>query len=246
MSILLSQLLVKPWLRFVALANALMPGIMGILLFLPQVASGPFASSHPAQPGPAGVSHLGAEANTAPASTSLSSSQFSYSPDSGIIPALNSVAPASSTPGATFADSTVGQSLPLAASNVEDFSHSAGKQFTSTWTNLPQNYGDVQPSSALLLEGKNGTISQNPQDIAVPLAFTTPDDGATPSQQAALDRLRSEFAGSLDAQGTDPNSSEYARLWRQEQEANDSSFEQQFGTQAFIEAQLAQAHGGAN
>jgi len=246
MPILLSQLLLKPWLYLVALANALVLGLLGILLFLPQGAGGPFTSSHPAQPGPAGISHLVAGANTVSASTSLESPRFSDSSNTGHLPAVNSFVPASSARGTTFADSPVEQSLPSTTSNVEDSSYRAGRQLINTSANAPENYREIQPSGAALLAGASGPTNQKPQDVAIPLAFTTPDDAATPSQQAALERLRSEFASEIGSQGGDPNSLEYARLWRQEQATNDSSFEQQFGTQAFIDAQLAQDHSGAN
>jgi hypothetical protein len=42
-----------------------------------------------------------------------------------------------------------------------------------------------------------------------------------------------------------PNSPAYTSVWQSAQELSDSNYAQQFGTQAFINAQLAQVHGGA-
>lgn len=246
MPTLLSQILMRPWLYSVAIANALLLGLLSVILFLPPGAGSPLAFLSPARPGPDRTSHPAEESIATAASTSQESPQFYDPSNTGSLPAINSVAPASSARATTSADSPAEQSLPLAASDVEYSSHSGGEGFTTAPGSVPQNDGHAQPASALLPEGKTESASQKPQDVAIPLAYTTPDDGTTPSQQAALGRLRNDFANSINSLGADPSSPEYKRVWQQEQEMNDSRFEQQFGTEAFIQAQLAQYHQGAS
>jgi hypothetical protein len=92
----------------------------------------------------------------------------------------------------------------------------------------------------------NGPATATTPDVTIPLAYTTSTDGATPSQAATLYRVQKDFADDLAAQGQSPDDLAYARAWRAAQTLSDSHFEQQFGAQAFIQAQLAQVHGGAN
>ena len=79
--------------------------------------------------------------------------------------------------------------------------------------------------------------------VTVPLAYTTGADGATPSQAAALNRLQTDFNKSVTGQGGDPNSVAYLQAWKAAQAISDSNYEQQFGTVAFVQEQLAQVHG---
>ncbi len=81
--------------------------------------------------------------------------------------------------------------------------------------------------------------------VAVPLAFTTSAEGATPSQAGVLNRLQNEFVNNVGGQNGNPNDPAYAQAWRAAQALSDSDYEQQFGVQAFVAAQLAQTHGGA-
>lgn len=80
--------------------------------------------------------------------------------------------------------------------------------------------------------------------VSVPLAFTTSDEGATPSQGAALDRIRRDFNDNIASQKLGPDAPGYGEAWRAAQEVSDSTYEQQFGADAFIAAQLARVHGG--
>jgi hypothetical protein len=98
------------------------------------------------------------------------------------------------------------------------------------------------PSSFTYSAG--GYANDLPPVITVPLAFTTRADGATRAQAAALGRLESAFAAALAGPARNPDDPAYAKAWRAAQTLSDSNFEQQFGTRAFIEAQLAQYHGG--
>jgi hypothetical protein len=46
----------------------------------------------------------------------------------------------------------------------------------------------------------------------------------------------------MNSQGANPTTPAYAHAWQVAQQQNDWSFRQQFGTEAFIAAQLAQVH----
>jgi len=94
--------------------------------------------------------------------------------------------------------------------------------------------------------GQFAPVNEAAPAVSVPLAFTTPADGATPSQAAVLGRLQKEFVDNIGGPNQNPNDPAYAPAWQAAQAVSDSNFEEQFGTQAFVQAQLAQVHGGAN
>jgi hypothetical protein len=109
------------------------------------------------------------------------------------------------------------------------------------------NQAAAHPADFNPIEGATvAPAGQAQKAAAVPLAFTTPADGATPAQAATLGRLQSEFATAVNSQGQSSTDPAYAQTWQAAQELSDSNYEQQFGTEAFIQAQLAQAHGRAN
>jgi len=91
----------------------------------------------------------------------------------------------------------------------------------------------------------SGAVSDPTPTISLPLADTTPSNGATAREAAVLNRLQGDFADTMNGQTADPTSPAYAQAWQGAQEQSDWNFKQQFGTEAFIEAQLAQAHGAA-
>ena len=92
----------------------------------------------------------------------------------------------------------------------------------------------------------HASANDAPRVVAVPLAFTTSAEGATPSQAAALGRLENDFADDLGGPNQNPDDPAYAQNWQAAQALSDANFAQQFGWQAFVKAQLAQVHGGAN
>ena len=249
MPILFSQLLAKPWLYLVALANALLLIVLAVLLFLPPDPLRAFLPpSNPAALSAENASNPSPHTAAPSMGARMSPSFVSNSPYTGDVPSHIMNLSQLSHESAPASDSlqTV-QAIPPGATSPFESSQSlsdTGRQPVPALA--ANNTNDSATSGASLPESAIAYTTAKPQDISVPLAFTTPDDGAMPSQQAALERLRSEFASTVGDQGADPNSAAYARLWRQEQATNDSTYEQQFGTEAFIEAQLLQVHSGAN
>jgi hypothetical protein len=109
----------------------------------------------------------------------------------------------------------------------------------------PSTTQDAQSNAVALTPATDNAASVLPPGVSVPLAFTTSPEGATPGQAATLDRLQRVFASRVNGANKQPNSPAYTSVWQSAQELSDSNYAQQFGTQAFINAQLAQVHGGA-
>ncbi|MGA3169507.1 MAG: hypothetical protein ABSE62_00695 [Chthoniobacteraceae bacterium] len=131
-------------------------------------------------------------------------------------------------------------SLPSDSPNANDNPTDSGAP--ASWS--PASHPAIAGGSPVgVIAGKIATVVEPPA-ASTPLALTTPADGATPSQAAVLQRLQNDFVSSVSTPGQNFDSAAYAKTWRVAQELSDSNFAQQFGSEAFIEAQLAQVHGG--
>ena len=238
MPILISQLVMKPVLVTMAFVNLALVGAFTFLLLVP--ANGPRIVS----------SILPKAHHSADASQAL--------PRAGV-PLSSQIRSGVPSPASPTSATRV---VP-----VEPFSHSAGVNgHARIIQSSLSEFTDVASISAVGNSGRQVSIgraatfgpvaissvaaapeaSTQPNVVTVPLAYTAPIDQATPSQSAALQRLQKDFADGVTAQAQDPNGPAYAAAWQSAQSLSDSNFEQQFGTQAFIQAQLAQVHGGTH
>jgi hypothetical protein len=88
------------------------------------------------------------------------------------------------------------------------------------------------------------SINDAPAAVSVPFAFTTSPDGATPDQNAALNRLQSNFDSAVTSQNQNPNDPAYANTWQAAQAQSDATYAQDFGWQAFVQQQIQQVQAG--
>jgi len=250
MPLLLSQLVVKPVLYTMALLNVVLLGVCGFLLLFPSGdsrmarsvfpqfyfsadLSKPFApaSAIPEKPGLAGAALQDPNGSSEPSLvTPLTASRVvpAASASGGLAPSFNREripSSFSSTPNDDASADTVTREFPPRQSTEQGFS--------SQTVDRPVSFDAVSANNA------------SPA-VSVPVAFTTSADGATASQAAALGRLQGEFVNNLGGQTQNPNNPAYLQSWQAAQALSDSNFAQQFGWQAFVAAQLAQVHGGAN
>jgi len=255
MPCLISQLVMKPVLYTMAALNFLLLGACACLL-LPAAGShlaasifpGFSSSSQPranadaaaqarsltAAPATAAVKQPGAPSDAAPAyATSADSKGVIIAASASGVPApfldreqFAAARAVESAAAAQFAAPSAAQPASAAAQPVREFSG-----------------GPVE--SRVVSINSAAAAADSPAPAAVPVAFTTSDEGATPAQAAALGRLQKDFAGTVNSSpNQNPNSAVYAQTWQAAQAASDANFAQQFGWQAFVQAQLAQAHGG--
>lgn len=261
MPILISQIVMKPSLYALAVINTVILGAFAFLLFAPSGASH-LATSLSLQ------SHSSSD-------PARHSAQFDPYSGQSLPPNARSTSGAPSAPAPRMAPAAVSRVV-LAASVSGDmtpsfvpastFDETSAKSSAASALDVASETPARQPAhwSAPAQIPAQSTYYSNPlaayvpaaaaaQDVPpappappIPLAFTTPTDGATPSQAAALNRLQREFSDTINSgQNQDPNSPAYSQAWQDAQKVSDSNFEQQFGTQAFIQAQLAVAHGAA-
>jgi hypothetical protein len=249
MPFLLSQLVVKRFLYTVAVMNTLLLGVCGWLFLAPS----------------------GGANQTAPAfSPSNSIAPASAIPDQpGLAGAAFQPHPAQPAAAGAFVDDRA--SHPVLAGSVSgepDVGTSGPDRISLAWSSEPDsdqlsNAGEVtraftvlqaQPpgqatahtaaeSFAIAATSPAAASNAAAPAPAVPLAFTTSPNGATPTQAAALGRLRQDFVDNLGGQNQNPNTPAYAQSWQTAQVLSDSNYAQQFGWQAFVQAQLAQVHG---
>ena len=109
--------------------------------------------------------------------------------------------------------------------------------------------GAAGSSSSLALPGSIGYLPDGAAAASpgIPLAFTAYDDGATasPSQAATLANLQDQFKNEV-GQTHNPNDPAYAEKWMNAEEESDANFRRLLGWQAYVQAQLAQLHGGGS
>jgi len=224
-----------------AAANALLLGIFGYLVLCPVKDSHltDFSQSRLSTEGaPAPVSAIpeqpGLAANPLQAAAPLSdpASGGKLSQTAGWLDSTTQapVLPSPSSDSHNANDTSANPDMPAARSR-------AVQPITGRVTSANTTAGEVP--------GIISTIAL-PPNAATPLALTTSPEGATPSQAAALGRLQNDFVESVSRQGQNFESGAYAKTWQAAQALSDSNFAQQFGSEAFIEAQLAQFHGGAD
>jgi hypothetical protein len=247
MTILYSQLTTKPILLSMAAANFLLLGVCGYLFCRPAENRSPgntggvFYWSKDSAIDPRGAVWNGRGKEGAKAGGT-----YTYNP------AADSRFFADSGRPSTYAeqgDTEPGEEAFSTAS--ESLSHAAGEQAsgeTSASVGQPgrpwQSAGGIAaPAITSDILEKASAITP-PANGATPLAFSTSDDGATPEQAAALDRLREDFITNVSGEGQNFDNAAYAKTWQEAQELSDSNYEQQFGAEAFIDAQLSQVHGG--
>jgi hypothetical protein len=229
MTILLSQLAMRPVLYAMALANVLLLGICGYLAFVPAHRSPslliPEFSTSP--------SKFSAPASAIPDQTGLAGAALQSPLSSRALSPVTFVTPADSEPSVSATD-RLGQ----------HFSDSTG----STKISARPDAGFKATSravSGLAQSPSSAPAVQFGQQVSVPLAFTTPTDAANPAQAAALGNLQTRFASDVTSARQNPNDPAYAQTWQAAQAQNDAEYEAEFGTMAFVEHQLAQGHGGA-
>jgi len=241
---------VKRFLYTVAVMNTLLLGVCGWLFLAPsggahQTApalshSGSFApaSAIPGQPGLAGA------ALQSPSTEQAAASAPEHEPETRVVLAASiSGEPAGhpAQPGrltdAWSSDPDQGSALDsgqaMRAPAILEASPSA------------QVCGHIESATFVAAVNSQAASSDVSAPVSsVPLAFTTSADGATPSQAAALGRLRQDFVNNLGGPNQNPDTPAYAQSWQTAQSLSDSNYAQQFGWQAFVHAQLAQVHGG--
>jgi hypothetical protein len=252
MPILIFQLATRPILLTMALVNVVLLAVCGYLLLVPAGGAALVASFLSEDHVPAGDS-LGVSTSTTPKQTEWVGS---IRPVRG----HSMVSSPSSKAGIAATEATeVQPSSPVDPMPNHSEDHTFGPLFAGARYNAASFVAGLSPQPAFFSQTVarstsfspvdayvNGPATATTLDATIPLAYTTSADNATPSQAAALDRLQKDFADALAAQGQSPDDPAYARAWRSAQIVSDSNFEQQFGSQAFIQAQLAQVHGGAN
>jgi hypothetical protein len=238
MPILFCQLATKPILSVMAAANILLLAVCGYMLLR--------------QPESPLLNPSGDSASHGDSSLALPNSVSARPAESVIsapLPARNSTAvgiPATAFNGDTYhasrPDSEVGQLVESSQSPVGQDDNSNDSAVSVASPEVHQTYTATSAIAGKVSEAAEAIVA--PQNASVPLALTTSADGATPSQAAALDHLRQDFVNTVAGNGQPFDSQAYVRTWQNAQQSSDSNFAQQFGTEAFIEAQLAQYHGG--
>jgi len=242
MTVLLSQLVMKPVLFTMAVANVVLLGVCAYFLLAPSGDPHPaFLVSHPSSSHdderaigaqPTGIEKAGSTEIQGHAATE---------PQTSPIAVRGHEAPTPSTAGAgdavsnedylNFANRT--------ASSVD--TRDAGSEETARRV-LPSSQAEERAVSAGTATYSTISQSSNPESPppAVPLAFSTSSNGASPAQAATLDRLQHEFVNNVGGPNQNPNDPAYAEAWQATQALSDSNYEQQFGVQAFLEKQLEQ------
>jgi hypothetical protein len=249
MPFLFSQLVVKRFLYTVAVLNTALLGVCAYLFLAPSsggsgtvpvfTASKSFApaSAIPDQPGLAGAAFQPRSIQPAPDSVP------------GREPAARVVLAASVSGEPDGRPAQPGRVTDSWSSDPEENSvHDSGPVMlaptileAATSTQSAVHIGSASFAAAVT----SPAAASDVRAPAVPLAFTTSANGATPSQAAALGRLQQGFVNDLGGQNQNPNTPAYAQSWQAAQALSDSNYAQQFGWQAFVQAQLAQVHGGA-
>jgi len=251
MPFLLSQLVVKRFLYTVAVLNTLLLGVCGWLFlapsgrahqivpaFSPSESSAP-ASAIPDQPGLAGA------AFQSPSTKSATASAPEHEPQTRVVLAASVSGDPDGHP------SQPGRLANAWSSDPDQGTVPDSGQAVRAPTILaasPSAQAARRIESASLVAAVNPPAASSDVSTpapAVPLAFTTSADGATPSQAAALGRLRQDFVNNLGGPNQNPDTPAYAQNWQAAQALSDSNYAQQFGLQAFVQAQLAQFHGHA-
>jgi hypothetical protein len=240
MPILISQLIVKPILLTMAILNILLLGLCAYLLFSPSARALP----------PAGISattHIQSASVTQEETRPLTaSSSSSDSPSaSNTIPEVTHTACNAPLPGATIAAPSSSRRVNF--SMASEIAASTDQAAVGLETRYAYNQAPAVTAAGVTNTAGMALTSVQASPSAdapkAPLAFTTSSDGATPSQAAALARLQNDFVSDLGRQDQNPADPAYARAWQDAQASSDARFEQQFGTEAFIQAQLSQVHG---
>jgi hypothetical protein len=251
MTVLISQLSIKPVLYTMGAANAVLLAACAYLaLSQPDHSAALLGSpSHSSFSANIGTSAAGAGANSSTSSSQSddpSSGPTAYAPsapETRVVP-TDATAVTQEQYRATDTPSQV-QASSLNASRDKD---GAGTPAV-TGNNYQPAYNSTDAAAAAGGAATGAafgvTTTSDPKNpaVTVPLAYTTPSDGATDRQAAVLNRLQSDFANTVNSQNQDTTSPAYTQAWENAQLQSDWSFKQQFGNAAFIQAQLAQARG---
>jgi hypothetical protein len=237
MTVLISQTAVKPVIYTMGAANAVLLAACGYLAFahpsIPEISALP---SYVAEPALSSVDDSASTSSKSLPSQPGNATLLHPTQQNSSVPiAITRLIPVNETQGSParvdFNSSSQGPSI----SNPIQSAQSNLYRETNSGHSADPRYSDGSLVTAM-------AVDQAPATVSVPLALTTPPEGATQRQATVLNRLQDDFDGTMNTQSANSNSPAYAQAWQKAQLQSDWNFRQQFGTQAFIAAQLAQTH----
>jgi hypothetical protein len=247
MPILLSQIVMRPFLFTIAALNVVLLGVCGYLLFASPRQLHPAAPLSPNSHFSTVLSTPVEHARTIPANPDLAGASFQADPPaagtspSGA-PAILAVSLSGQPSAATldrereqlWSSAGPGSNAPAAGSGAPVFQ-----------SGPVQAAAGQDISGPIVLKSAAAPASSTPSgntSAGVPLAFTAFDNGASasPSQASTLRQLQTDFVNDLGGANQNPNDPAYAQNWQSALLQSDARFRQQFGWQAFVQAEVAQ------